>query len=223
MRNNEPQLFSGFIKCADCGYALAYAKKFGTEYYSCGHYRRKGSEYCTQHYINKNVLIEAVLSDIRKYAKLVQEDEVSFAERLACANMDKTAKQAIVLESELKAAEAKHSELDRILKCLYEDSVTGKVTDMRFRKLSAEYEAEQAGLEKQVEDTQNTLAHIRRSRQDSTAWLELIKNYADIQELDRIILGELVEKVTVGEPKVIDGVKNLDITIYYRFVGAVRL
>ena len=68
-RSGEPQLFAGFIKCADCGYALAYARRFGTEYYSCGLYRRKGIERCTQHYINKQVLIEAVLGDIRKHAQ----------------------------------------------------------------------------------------------------------------------------------------------------------
>lgn len=88
-RNGEPQLFNGFIKCADCGYALACASRYGTEYYSCGLYRRKGAEKCTQHYINKKVLIEAVLDDIRKNARLAQEDEDGLAAQLAALNGDR--------------------------------------------------------------------------------------------------------------------------------------
>ena len=50
-----------------------------------------------------------------------------------------------------------------------------------------------------------------------------ISGYTDIQELDRVVLWELIEKITVGEAQVIDGVKHMDITIYYRFVGAVTV
>jgi len=60
-------------------------------------------------------------------------------------------------------------------------------------------------------------------KKDASAWLELIRGYADIQELDRVVLGELVEKITVGEAQVIDCVKNIEVTIYYRFVGAVTI
>jgi hypothetical protein len=64
---------------------------------------------------------------------------------------------------------------------------------------------------------------LSANRRDTSVWLELIKNYADIKALDRIVLGELIEKITVGETQVIDGVKNIEITIYYRFVGEIRL
>lgn len=201
MKNNKTQLFAGYIKCADCGYALAYARRFGTEYYSCGHYRRRGAEYCTQHYINKNVLTEAVLDDIRRIARLAQEDETGFAEQLAQLSMGKVEKQAQSTLAEQKVAKARCEELDSILKRVYEDSVLGRITDNRFQKLSAEYEAEQAALEKQLEDMQTVLIKSKKSKQDSAAWLELIKQYADIKELVRIILSELIEKVTVYDYK----------------------
>jgi len=52
--------------------------------------------------------------------------------------------------------------------------------------------------------------------------MELIRKYSDIQELDRIVLGELVEKITVGEAQVIDGMKHMEVTIYYRFIGVIN-
>jgi len=60
-------------------------------------------------------------------------------------------------------------------------------------------------------------------KKDASAWLELIRNYTDIQELDRVVLGELIEKITVGEAQVINGEKHVDITVDYRFVGAVGI
>ena len=222
-KNGEPQLFNGFIKCADCGYALACASRYGTEYYSCGLYRRKGLEKCTQHYINKKVLIEAVLGDIRSHAKMALDDMEGFAAKLASQSGDKEEQQIQALYDELKAAEERCSELDNVMEQFYEDKVAGALSEARFRKLADKYECEQSALEKHVEHLKTEVEQRSANKMDASAWLELIKGYTDIQELDRIVLGELVEKITVGEAQVIDGVKHIEITIYYRFVGAVRL
>ena len=222
-RNGEPQLFNGFIKCAECGYALAIARRFGTEYYSCGLYRRKGIEKCTQHYINKQALIKVVLDDIRKHAQMAVEDTDRMAAKLAAQLDGKEEQQQKALITGLKTAEDRYAELDRIMEQLYEDKIAGSLSDTRFRKLSDKYEAEQSAIEKQIQEQKSDVEHLKANRRDATAWLELIKNYTDIKELDRIVLGELVEKITVGEAQVIDGVKNVEITIYYRFVGVVNL
>lgn len=219
-RNGEPQLFNGFIKCADCGYALACAKRYGTEY---GLYRRKGIARCTLHYINKKVLIEVVLDDIRKYARLALEEADDLAANLAAQNGDEEERQLQTLTGELKAAEARFDEIDRTIEQLYEDKIAGRLTDGRFQKLSSKYEAEQAIVEKKIEVLAAEIERLSADKQDISAWLELIRSYADIQELDRIVLGELVEKITVGEVQIIDGVKHMEITIYYRFVGAVSI
>ena len=223
MHSNELQLFAGFIKCADCGYALAYARRFGTEYYSCGLYRRRGIEYCTQHYINKEVLTEIVLDDIRKHARLAVEEEELLAKHLAEVYGNNNETQVKSLKSELKMTEKRHAELDKLIKHIYEDNVTGKITDKRFCKLSGEYELEQTALEVRIEEIQNELEQIGRNKHDYSSWLELIKNYTGIRELDRIVLSELVEKITVGNAEVIDGKKHVEVTIYYKFIGAIRL
>jgi DNA invertase Pin-like site-specific DNA recombinase len=223
MKSGVAQLFAGFVRCPDCGYALAYATRFGTEYYSCSRYRRHGIEHCTQHYINKQVLIGAVLDDIRRYAQMALDDAEGFALKLAEQNGDREEKQVQALSGKVKAAEARYAELDRIIEQLYEDKVAGNLSDARFGKLIGKYEAEQTALEKRVEEIKSEVERLKVNKRDASAWLELIKNYADIRELDRVVLGELVEKITVGEAQVIDGVKNIEITIYYRFVGPVRL
>ncbi len=220
MRNNELQLFAGFVKCVDC---MAYGKRYGIEYYCCGLYRRLGTEYCTHHYINKKVLTQIVLDDIRKYARLAQEEQEEFAQHMAAINNNQEDHQIQMMETELSIAEARSAELDMIIKGLYEDSVTGKITDKRFQKLSAGYEAEQADIDKKIETFKEEIDKLQRSKRDVSAWLEIIKKYADLKELDRIVLGELIEKITVGETKLVNGTKHIEITIYYRFVGAIPL
>ena len=221
--SGEPQLFAGFIKCAECGYALAYAKRFGTEYYSCGQYRRKGIEYCTQHYMNKQVLMQVVLEDIRRYATLAQEDADGLAAKLAAAQGDKDEQQLQVVLDELEGATARYHVLDRTIEGLYDDKVAGVLSNTRFLKLSQKYEHEQHCTQERMDVLEVELEGLRANRQDNAGWLELIRQYSDIQELDRVILGELIEKITVGEAQISDGVKTVEVTIYYRFVGAIRL
>jgi DNA invertase Pin-like site-specific DNA recombinase len=221
MRTGGIQLFAGFVKCGDCGYALSYANSQGIEQYTCGQYRRHGREACSCHYIRKDVLTEIVLGDIRKHASLAREDEHGLARQLLSANAGREERRMRMLESELAAAEARHGELDGILKHLFEQSAAGTVTESRFRKLGTEYETEQTELGKRIDGIGNELGAMRQSARDSSAWLELIRQHSDIRELDRIVLSELVDRITVGEARIEDGEKIVDVTIYYRFIGAV--
>jgi len=220
-RKGELQLFAGFVKCEDCGHALAYAYSQRIEQYTCGHYRRHGNSACSCHYIRKDTLIEVVLDDIRRHAKLASEDVNGLAQQLLSISGDREERQIQALSSEQSAAKTRSLDLDKIIKRLFEQSVSGAVTDSRFQKLNAEYEAEQAALESRIGDIQNELDNIQQNRRDSSAWLDAIKEYADIRELDRIVLSELIDKITVGEARVVDGEKVIDVTIYYRFIGAV--
>lgn len=52
-------------------------------------------------------------------------------------------------------------------------------------------------------------------------WASIIKKYLDLQELDRETVDELIDHIEIGERTVIDGQKQQDIKIFYRFVGEV--
>ena len=118
-----------------------------------------------------------------------------------------------------------------ILNQMYSEDISKKVRSaVNVKKQKGEflsnyapygYETEQSEVQQSIDELKPEIQQLSEDKRDITAWLELIRNYADIQELDRIILGELVEKITVSEIQVIDGVKNIEITIYYRFVGAI--
>lgn len=220
-KSKEIQLFAGFVKCADCGYALGYSSSHGAESYSCEQYRRHGKTFCSCHYIRKDTLEAVVLSDIKRYAKLAKSKSNELAKQLSLQNDSKDEQKSKELNAELKDLNLRFSELNTIIKRLYEDNVTRRISDERFNLLLNDYETEQDKVKQRIEGIQKLISDLEESKIDLSAWMELIRNYTNITKLDRTILSELVDKITVSETKIIDGEKTIDITIYYRFVGAI--
>ena len=72
---------------------------------------------------------------------------------------------------ELDAAEKRIAELSAIFKLLYEDSVTGRISDERFAELSADYEAEQKQVKSRAAELQAELAKAQMCIRDRSTGL----------------------------------------------------
>jgi len=221
IKSNVIQIFAGFVKCEDCGLSLGYTNGSGYEYYTCGTYRRYGKNTCSSHYIRKHVLEEVVLDDIRRYSKLAKHETEKLAMQLHQQHGSKDANNIKTLTSELKSMAERSVKLEGIIKYLYEDRVNGKISDDVFVKLMEDYENEQSDIQAKTIKNQRQIESIKTSQKDSSLWINLIREYANIKKLDRDVLTELVDKIVVGESREVDGKKTIDITIHYRFVGAV--
>jgi len=221
VKNKVIQLFAGFVKCEDCGHAMAYAYSQNIEQYTCGQYRHNGKNFCSCHYIRKDVLEQVVLDDIRKYSKLAKNQTDVLIHQLRQQSGDKDAILINSLTTELEKTSDRNGELDRILKRLYEDSVNGKISDEMFSKFMMDYEKEQSEVQQKISTIEQEIKETKANQKDSDSWVKLIRDYTNIKKLDRAVLGELVDKITVGEAKEVDGHKVTNVTIYYRFVGAV--
>ncbi len=217
----EIQLFAGFVKCADCGYAMAYSGSHGIEQYSCGQYRRHGKNFCSCHYIRKDILETVVLSDIKRYAHFVKTQREDLAKQLSSQSDCNIENEIKTMMAELKKLEARYSELNVIMKQLYEDNVNSKLSDERFYIFLTEYETEQNEIKQKIDDVKQNISLTENSRIDLSTWMNLIEKYTSVRKLNRTILSELIDKITVGETQIVDGKKTVDITIYYRFVGVI--
>lgn len=221
IKSNSEQPFAGITKCEDCGYTLGYSNSHGIEYYSCCNYRRHGSKVCSSHYVRKDVLEQVVLDDIRKYSKLAKNKADELTQQLYEQNGDKNASRIKALNDELEKLNTRYAELDGILKRLYEDNVSGRLSNDRFNRFLSDYEKEQSDIQVKIETLNKEIEGTKANQKDTDSWIKLIRKYTKIKELDRTVLSELVDKITVGETIEVDGHKTTDITIYYRFVGAV--
>ena len=221
------QPFAGLVKCAGCGSSLnaSYDKKKGKYTgFSCWVYKNYGKQRCTSHAIGWQTLNRLVLEDIRCNAQVAKLAAARYVGVLLRTKLEKEKGETVRAERELKKAEKRIGELDKILAKLYEDQALGKISEARYQAMAPGYETEQASLQERVSRLREQLAHTQEVQENVEQFVPLIQKYTDIQELTPHILNELVEKIVVHEKKVEeDGSKSQMVEIHYKFVGCIDL
>ena len=224
----EVSLFSGLLYCADCGFAMrcqvtVRRKKNGVkanyEAYMCGSYSRSGHTACTTHYIPKHVLEELVFSDIQAKAEEVCVREKEVVRRITEQKQAQGRQEDAAAEKTAKALKRRLSELDRLIRSTYEDKVLGKIPEALCVSLMSGYQAEQEEKSAKLEELERMLAESRKVKEDVQEWANLMKQYRDADILDRDMLLKLVERIEVGEARVVNGQKERQIRICYKFAG----
>lgn len=224
-RTGELSLFSGILKCANCGANLAFSER---QYknriagvYICQGYSSKGRMACSSHYISEDTLVSHILEDIRMNAYLTKEDRVGLANALTdaiCKGRQETAQQLMKRQREI---ETRIDVITITLKQLYEDKCVGKLPESVFQSMMENYTTEQMDLLEQKEENFSLLESRRNTESEISDWLSLINKYKGIKHLDRATVMELIDTVTVDESFSESGQKTQTITINYRFIGNV--
>lgn len=164
----EMGMFSGLMYCADCGSILYQCRATGfrkdQEYYICSGYR-KGKQVCgTPHSIRTVILEELILQNLREIVSFARIHENLFVQMVMDMDVKERNKCLAKKRKLLSESEKRITELDMIFKRLYEDNISGKLTDERFHKLSTDYEAEQAGLQTQAAILREEIEEVERRR-----------------------------------------------------------
>ena len=214
--------FSGLVYCADCGkpHQNHRAKSLtrAQENFVCGAYRKKTMS-CTAHYIRTVVLEKLVLEDIHRVSAYAKEHEDEFVEMVMERTMTRAQKDYAAKKKELEKSKHRISELDGLFKRLYEDNVGSRISDERFEKLSAEYEAEQRQLADRAAVLDTELAEQGEKAANVGKFLKTVRKYTDIKELTPTLLREFVDKIIVHEPDKSSGKREQKVEIHYNFVG----
>jgi site-specific DNA recombinase len=225
-RYDEMGLFSGILFCADCGSVL-YQQRYQTEKrkqdcYICGNYKKRTTD-CTAHFIRTDLLTAGVTANLQKVTAYAAKHEARFVKLLVQQNEDGGKKKNAARRKEMSAAEKRIAELSSIFKRLYEDSVSGRISDERFTELSADYEAEQKTLKARLAELQAELGKTQEATVNAERFMKIVRKYTSFEELTPTLLREFVEKVVVHEAEEIDGKRTQAIDIYYSFVGKIDL
>lgn len=219
-KSGEPSPFSSKVYCADCGAKMYLCRSKSLnedqEHLKCGRYA-KDKDDCTAHFIRTIVLKSIVITEINRLLTEIHDNVEEFIQRA----MEKSNKDHL---SDLKKAkktlsdnEKRISELDRLFKRLYEDNVSGKITDIRFDQMSRDYETEQEQLRKQSAELTVFISDSEQKSDELTKFMELVRKYEIITELTPEVMNELIDRIEVHAPDKSSGHRRQTIDIYFRF------
>ena len=212
--------FAGLVKCGTCGKALGlrYWGKDRNRVYICTTYAHN-TKSCTDHRIYYEDLYNAVLADIQYHARLAYEDRDK-AVALAVKMNDKAdGNKGKANESKLKQAKKRYEEVTRLFDRLYEDSLSGRISNDNFNRLIEKYQSEQEQLLRQIDTLENALQEVKDNQQNAVKWADLMAEYVGIQELTAENLNLLVERIEVYDRTETNAGAEQMIKICYRFGG----
>ena len=228
MKTATTQIFSGLVKCADCGWAMSYGTNNSNSkpfhYFVCTNYRQHGPRHCdcTSHYIRYDTLYAYVLSRLQYWSAQSDMGEEHLKRQLLHANDREQQRMVKMRDAELKRAQKRQKELDRLFSKLYEDWAAERITEYNFKVLSEKYQTEQTEVLEKIERLQAELATEQQTVVNIDQWIGLIQQYAHPEELTAEMLNALIEKIVVHEKTIgEDGEKEQTVDIYYRFVGKI--
>lgn len=223
-KHEEVNPFSGMVYCADCGKKMylcrATSLTADQEHLKCSTYS-SDKDACSAHFIRTIVLNEIVLNELNKLLVRVKEHEDEFVQAAMDNSVQKQSSELTKAKKALKQAEKRIIELDRLFTRLYEDNVSGKISDERFAVMSEGYEDEQKKLKASVTELTAYIETAEQKSADVTAFIRAVQKYERIKELTPEIMHELIEKIVVHAPDKSSGHRTQQIDIYYRFDVAV--
>ena len=223
-RSGKKSIFSGLLFCNDCSKKMYFQSPVtdlkAKDHYRCSSYKHDTS-LCTSHYISDDILQVIVLENIQRVVSYIKSYEDLFIqEQLAKSTQDEL-KHISKNKKELEQAKKRVIEIDNLFMHIYEDNVSGKITDDRFRNLSFNYDNEQKELKAKIEQLSKDIENTEKKDTDITQFISNVKKYTEITELTPEILNELIEKITIHQTQKINGKKVQEIDIYYRGVGII--
>lgn len=212
--------FSGLVKCGTCGKALGlrYWGKDRHHIYVCTTYAHD-TKACSDHRIYYEDLYNAVLADIQYHARLAYEDRDKAVALAMKMNAKADGNKGKSNESKLKQAKKRYDEVTRLFDRLYEDSLSGRISNDNFTRLIDKYQTEQEQLLGQIQNLENALQEVKDSQTNAVQWAALMADYVGIWELTAENLNLLVERIEVFDRTETDGEAEQVIRICYRFGG----
>ena len=225
-KDGERSMFSGLLVCADCGSNLHFHFNQGNpeiKYFNCSNYKGNRGTCGSTHYVRVDFLEQVVLGEIRrltKYAGLYEDD---FLKEVIGHSRQAEETERRLKEKEQKSLLARDDELDGLFERIYEDNVSGKLSDDRFAKMSRRYEEEQKELSEKIKKLRSEIEKQSSRATSTDMFVSIVRKYTRARKLTPRMLNELVEKIEVYNAEKIDGEWVQRLRIHYNCVGEMNI
>lgn len=210
-QGKELYLFSGFLRCADCGKGMTRSKVRGNVYYYCRTYKNQSKTACTKHTIRHNHLEQGVLYAIRQQVYVA----VAFSEIVSRINTAPLQKSQSIRLNELIAAKEKElSKITRYQQSIYQDWKDGEISHKQYRNMQDDYERQIEALNEVIRNLHEEKEELENGIDTENPFLATFRKYENIDKLTREVLIELVEQIKVYD--------NGNISVSLKFANEYR-
>lgn len=218
-KTKHPNMFVGLMKCPDCGRNMAFSNPNGKEpRFRCRTYARN-SNLCTTHSISYDALQQIVMGDIQKHIRNMEALGEQFIEEMHELSEKGGDQKIQQLGQNLETTEKRIAEIDTMIMKLFEQNALGKISDERFEKMSSAYENEQRELNQKRNDLKAKIKAEEKKTQNTNQFLETIRKYETVTELNRSMLVELIDSIYVYQAEGIGKERKQRVEINYRFLA----
>ena len=227
IENGEKSMFSDLLYCADCGHKLWHhinTNNHNIHFFSCSNYKTDTRGSCeTRHYIRADAIEQVVMWELQRMVQFLKNDEVMFAALLAQKTNADMAAEKKYLEAERQKATARNNKVAELFEKLYEDNVSGKVTDEWFMQLSHKYEVERMELKAKIAELHNRILKLDSMKENKDQFIHAIRKFMEMQTLSGPLLRELIDHIDVYETEGTGKNRTQRIMIHYKFVGVIEI
>jgi DNA invertase Pin-like site-specific DNA recombinase len=214
-----PNPLTGILYCHECGAKLSHRRNGYDNCYVCSAYRKGIKKNCTIHYISVKNLEKLLLIAIRRVTAYVRENNADFIEKVRVASVVQAEKSVKESKAKLTKSKRRVSELDGLIKKLYEDNASGKIPDKHFDRMFADYDAEQTNLEAQIAELQAAIDDYAADSVRADKFIELALRYTEFEELTPSLLNEFIQRVEIHEKDKSGERVKQEVDIYFNFIG----
>ena len=215
-KHGETDKYAGYLFCGDCGKRL-YLHRAKENVFACAGHKKRTTD-CTMHYIRENVLDQIVLHNLKTVTAFAREQPEEFY-AMATQNGEAEAKKFYATaEHEKVQIEKRIKELDNIIRCLYEDRVTGRITPERYDIMASGYEQEQAELRQELTSITKRISEMDMREKCIQEFMDKAKFYIEMPKLTPELLRVFIRRIEVYEkPEKYSRTCGNPIIIHYAF------
>lgn len=225
-RRGITSMFSEVIFCADCKrklyYHTEYHKTNDPANFTCSSYVID-TDNCMAHYIRERAVKDLVLENVQRVFLNIQAYEKEFARKQMDCYTEEKRKELVAKQRELNQIKKRIEEIDNLITKIYEDNVSGKISDERFELFSKRYEAEQQELKAKIPDLENYLSSETDKSDNLQKFINKVKRITRPEKLTAELVNEMIDRIEVHAPRYMDGKRYQMIDIYYKGVGIVNI
>ena len=218
----EPSVFSGRLKCPECGGNLNFhfnQKNHDIKFFSCQNHNSGLRKCSATHYIRLDFLEQVVMYEVNRLAAFANEYEHDFVKAMLGRSAKVAENDRARKQRELNSLLARDKELDMLFERLYEDNVAGKIDDARFARMSKRYEQEQGEISAKVKALRLELKKAEGQQMDMEGFLETVRRYTHVTKITQRMVSELIDHIDVYHAEKQDGVTNQQVVIHYNCIG----